>query len=182
MPSKFGSIKRCAIYQDKDSFRRNLNLFVISENSNGNLVITPSTLKNNLKTWLSNYKMINDTIDILDGKIVNIGIEYEIMVDKEENKFVALEMANRVLSNRFNQKFDFGEPLMFSDIFQALKNIPFVLDVGNVKIVRRTGPSYSSVDFNINRYTSADGRSIIPPQDFIFEIKLPNSDIRGTVI
>ena len=182
MPSKFGSIKRCNIAQDKDSFKRNLNLYVISENSNGNLIPTPEILKKNLKTWLSNYKMINDTVDILDGKIVNIGIEYEIMVDKEENKFTALELCNRVLSNRFVGRFDFGEPIMYSDIFQSLKNVPFVLDVGNVKVVRRTGSNYSSVDFNILNYTNPNGRSIMPPEDYIFELKLPSLDIRGTVI
>jgi hypothetical protein len=182
MPSKFGAIKKCNLVQDKDSFKRNLNLYVVSENSNGDLITTPQTLKNNLKTWISNYKMINDTVDILDGKIVNIGIEYEIMVDSEENRFSALDLANRVLANRFSRKFDFGEPLMFSDILQALKNIPNVLDVGEVRIVKRSGSQYSSIDFNIQRYTSADGRSIMPPEDFIFEIKIPSSDIRGTVI
>ena len=182
MPSKFGAIKRCNLVQDKDSFKRNLNLYVISENSNGDLIRTPQTLKNNLKTWLSNYKMINDTIDILDGKIVNIGIEYEILVDKEENRFAALDLSNRVLANRFARKFEFGEPLLFSDIFQVLKNIPNVLDVGEVRIVKRTGAQYSDVDFSIDRYSSADGRTIIPPEDFIFEIKIPSSDIRGTVI
>lgn len=182
MPSKFGAIKKCNLVQDKDSFKRNLNLYVVSENSNGNLITTPQTLKNNLKTWISNYKMINDTVDILDGKIINIGIEYEIMVDSEENRFSALDLANRVLANRFSRKFDFGEPLMFSDILQALKNIPNVLDVGEIRIVKRSGSQYSSIDFNIQRYTSADGRSIMPPEDFIFEIKIPSSDIRGTVI
>jgi len=182
MPSKFGAIKKCNLVQDKDSFKRNLNLYVVSENSNGNLITTPQTLKNNLKTWLSNYKMINDTIDILDGKIVNIGIEYEIMVDAEENRFTALDLANRVLANRFSRKFEFGEPLLFSDVFQALKNIPNILDVGEVKIIKRSGSQYSNVDFSIQRYTSADGRSIVPPEEFIFEVKIPSSDIRGTVI
>jgi len=182
MPPKFGSISKCSLVQDKDSFKRNLNLYVVSENSIGNFITTPETLKNNLKTWLSNYKMINDTIDILDGKIVNIGIEYEIIVDKEENRFSALDIANRVLATRFSRKFEFGEPLLFSDIFQALKNIPNVLDVGEVKITKKTGALYSSVDFSIEKHTNVNGRIITPPDDFVFEIKTPSSDIRGTVI
>ena len=93
-----------------------------------------------------------------------------------------MDLSNRVLANRFARKFEFGEPLLFSDIFQVLKNIPNVLDVGEVRIVKRTGAQYSDVDFSIDRYSSADGRTIIPPEDFIFEIKIPSSDIRGTVI
>ena len=74
MPPSFGSVKRCSASQDNDEFKRNINLYIISENSNGNLIPSNSIIKENLKTWINRYKMINDTIDILDAKIVNLGI------------------------------------------------------------------------------------------------------------
>ena len=72
MPGQYGSVKRCSIYRDSDSFRRNLNLYVVSQDKNSRLTATNNQVKTNLKTWLSQYKMINDTIDILDAKVVNI--------------------------------------------------------------------------------------------------------------
>jgi hypothetical protein len=183
MPGKFGSVKRINIVQDKDSFKRNLNLYIVSENRNGNLIPSPTTLKNNLKTWITNYKMVNDTIDILDGKIVNLSIQYEIMVDREENRFSALSQANAALSSRFSRnKFEFGEPFNYSDIFQVLKNIDSVLDVGEVRVVQQLGASYSDVNFSVDKYISPDGRMIMAPEDFIFEIKSPSEDIVGSVI
>jgi len=183
MPSKFGSVKRVNIVQDKDSFSRNLNLYIVSENAGGRLITSPSTLKNNLKTWITNYKMINDTIDILDGKIVNLSIKYEIMVDREENRFRAINNANRALSRRFTlNQFDFGEPLYMSDIYQALKNIPSVLDVGKIEVLQQTGQAYSDVDFNIDSFLSPNGKMIIPPEDYIFEIRFPSEDIVGSIM
>ena len=65
MHPKFGSIKRCAIYQDPDSLKRNLNLYIIAEDRRGYLTTSNDTIKRNLKTGLMNYKLIKDTIDIL---------------------------------------------------------------------------------------------------------------------
>ena len=182
MPPKFGSIKRANMAQDTNSFKRNLNLYVVSENKNGNLIQTPPTIKNNLKTWLSRYKMINDTIDILDAKIVNIFIEYEAMIDREENKFGALDSINAELTNFFFNKYDIGEPFMYSDVYGVLKDIPFVLDVKNIEVGIQTGPAYSTSFFDIQKNTSADGRMIVIPEDHIFEIKFPSSDIRGSIV
>ena len=78
MPAKFGSIKRCSVQRDPDSAKRNLNMYVISEDQFGKLTATNLTIKNNLKTWLNHYRMINDTIDILDPFIINLGIEFQV--------------------------------------------------------------------------------------------------------
>ena len=83
MPARFGAIKRCSIVQDPDSFKRNLNLYVLAENLDGNLTQATTTLKENLKMWVSQYKMINDTIDVLDGYVINIGIKFEVYTDPE---------------------------------------------------------------------------------------------------
>jgi hypothetical protein len=182
MHPKFGSVKRAALYQDTNSFKINLNLYVLSENSNGNLIQTPSTIKNNLKSWLARYKMINDTIDILDAKIVNLSIEYEAMIDKEENKFGALDAINQRLAAFYTDKFDIAEPFMLSDVYGILKEIPFVLDVKNIYINLQTGLKYSNVPFDIERNKSADGRMIVCPEDHIFEIRFPTTDIRGSIV
>tara|TARA_R110002126_G_scaffold110281_1_gene247401 strand:- start:2257 stop:4062 length:1806 start_codon:yes stop_codon:yes gene_type:complete len=182
MPPKFGAIKRANIAQDKNSFKRNINLYVISEDVNGSLTTSTDTLKKNLKTWITNYKMLNDTIDIMDAKIVNVGIEFEVISDTDTNKFKVLSQATEAVKKRLvNTKYNIGEPLRYGDIFQALKNVDGLLDVVKLKIVTRSGASYSSADFDLDLYTTPDGRMILAPEDIIFEIKYPDSDIRGTI-
>ena len=157
-------------------------MYVISEDVNGSLTTSTDTLKKNLKTWITNYKMLNDTIDIMDAKIVNVGIEFEVISDTDTNKFKVLSQATEAVKKRLvNTKYNIGEPLRYGDIFQALKNVDGLLDVVKLKIVTRSGASYSSADFDLDLYTTPDGRMILAPEDIIFEIKYPDSDIRGTI-
>ena len=87
MPGQYGSIKRVNAVRDEDSFKRNLNIYVVSEGSNGKLVRTNDVIKENLKVWINKNKMINDTIDVLDAKILNLGIDFTIVGDLETNRF-----------------------------------------------------------------------------------------------
>ena len=93
MPSKFGSIKRVSVQKDQDSLKRNLNMYVISEDPAGFLIASNSVIKNNLKTWLNGYRMINDTIDILDPYIINVGIDFVIRASIGEDKSTVLAKA-----------------------------------------------------------------------------------------
>ena len=182
MPAKFGAVKRCSISQDADSFNyRNLNLYVASENNDGTLSATNNTIKNNLKTWLNQYKMINDTIDILDARIVNLGINFSVTAFPGTNKFTALDQASRNLRTALNKSYDIGEPFMITDVYSILKNSNAVLDVTDVNIVLKTGGLHSNSSFDILGNTVPDGTMIIAPADTIFEIKYPNSDIKGTI-
>ena len=86
MPPQFGAIKRAMVVRDDDSFKRNLNIFVIAEGANGKLAQANTTLKRNVKTWLNKNRMINDTIDILNARILNISVDFSIVADTETNK------------------------------------------------------------------------------------------------
>ena len=182
MPPKFGAVKRVNAVQDKDSFKRNINLFIISEDESGNLTESTDSLKNNLKTYLSNYKMINDTIDILDAKIVNVGMDIEIIADPQRNKYEVLQAAiDAVKFENLNTKYDIGEPLRISDFFRTLKNIDGVLDVVSITPKRKTGSLYSTFSYDLESNTSPDGRMLLAKENVIYEIRFPDSDIVGTV-
>jgi hypothetical protein len=182
MPAKFGAIKRVNISQDKDSFKRNLNMFVVGEDQSGNLSYLNNTTKNNLKNWILNYKMINDTIDILDAKIINIGIEFKIIASLEKNKHDVLEEALNILKTEvFNKKYEIGEAFYFSDVYTLLNRVEGVLDTTSVVIRVINSGGYSQVPFDIASATSADGRYIEIPEDYILEVKNPNIDIRGSI-
>jgi hypothetical protein len=179
MPGNFGAIKRAAIAQDRDSFKRNLNLYVISEDQDGNFIDPPTSLMNNLKSWLNQYKMINDTIDILPGKIVNLQIDFEVVTDLESNRFdVITECINRLKDDMLIKK-NIGEPFYITDLYKTLNNVPGVVDTVNVSVDTKTDAGYSQFPFDVELNTSPDGRILFAPSTVVFEIKDPDQDIQG---
>jgi hypothetical protein len=182
MPSRFGSVKRCNVIKDTNSFKRNLNIYVVSENENGILAAASVSIKENVKTWLNNYKMLNDTIDILDAKIVNFGIEFELLADMEVEKYEVLSRATEALETRLIRiKHDIGESFRITSIYNVLRNTIGVLDVKSVRLVSKVGGAYSSAFYDLNKYTSPDGRLLYAPENVILEIRYPNNDLRGTI-
>jgi len=182
MPPSYGSIKRCSVQRDFNAFKRNLNMYLVSEDSSGLLTATNSTLKQNLKTWLSRYKMINDTIDLLDARVVNFGIQFILVADYSENKFNVLSAATARLRNYFvNLQFDIGESLYISEVYKEIQRVPGVIDVIDVKIIPQVGGAYSDANFDFAAKLSPDGRYITAEKDSIFELKYPNIDIQGSI-
>ena len=181
MPPQFGGVKRVAIVRDSNSLRRNLNIYVISEADDGTLIKSNTVIKQNLKQWLTQGKMISDTIDILDTKIINIGVDFTAIAALESNKFDVLSDAVTLLSDYYNKKFEIGQPFYVSDIYSQLNKMRGIIDVTRVKIVQKTGANYSSEAIDIADLYSSDGSYIAAPKNVIFEIKYPDADIKGTI-
>jgi hypothetical protein len=182
MPKEYGSIKRATVKKDLNSFKRNMNLYVISEDENGYLSGTNMVVKENLKTWLNNYRMINDTIDILDAKILNIGVDFQILTDLETNKYDTLLLAKDNVATLMSNTPEIGQPIYVSDIINVLKNTKGVLDVISVNLVNKTGDNYSSLFYDLESNLSKEGRYIKMPDNVIYELKFPNADIKGVVV
>lgn len=181
IPPEYGNIKRVRILRDNDSFKRNLNLYVVSEDANGKLTNSNETIKQNIKVWLNKSKMINDTIDILDAKIVNLQINFKVISDMEADNADVLRRCISKLSSEFSITKHIGEAFFISDVYTFLKNVQGVNDVKWVTVSQKRGPEYSDIFFDINRFMSADGRYIEAPDNVIFEIKFPREDIVGEI-
>ena len=125
--------------------------------------------------------MINDTIEVMDAKIVNLGIKFVVDVFPNVNKSDAINAAVNNIASYFSTGFDLGEPLMITDIWRGLTQSPEIMDVISVEIVAKEGGLYSDYSFNIFDAKTADGRLLIAPPDTVFEIKYPATDIVGTV-
>ena len=182
MPSKFGSIKRCSAQRDPDSRRRNINIYVISEDNFNNLTLTNNTIKNNLKTWMNNYRMLSDTIDVLDAFIINYGIEFVVRPSIGADRFTLVDECINILRDKYtNEKLFIGEHIDVADIYTTLSGVEGVLSVSNIKIVNKNGSNYSSTQFDINENTSPDGSSLIIPRNAVAELKFPTVDIVGKI-
>ena len=181
MPPRFGKIKRAKILRDQDSFKRNLNLYLLSEDADNNLVTSSKILKNNVKTWINHYRMINDTVDILDPRVINIRIKFAAVVDYSEDKLEALSAAINEIQNIFKEKMDIGQPVYITKIYDRLNNLEEIVDVTNVEITNQAGGLYSDEALNLKEYISADGRILYAPENVVYELKYPNLDIKGTI-
>ena len=154
-------------------------MFVISEDSFGKLQKTNSTIKRNLKIWLNEYRMINDTIDILDPFILNFGIEYSIKTTPGADKRTIIARCNSALAQKFNNNYYIGESIIISDIYSTLNNVTGVQDVIKARITSRTGTNYSSATIDINNNLSPDGNQLMIPKNAIVEFKFPETDFVG---
>ena len=181
MPAKFGSVKRVALIQDVNSFKRNLNMYVLAEDSKGDFIAPNFTLKTNLKTWLGARRMINDTIDILDGRIINYGVNFEVLPELDINKYELLQRCTEKLKDKLKVKKGIGDPVYISEIYKFLNDVPGVVDTTNVELVNKAGGLYSNYIYSVDNNLSDDGRYWIVPRSAAPEILFPNSDITGVV-
>ncbi len=182
MPRKFGAVKRAAVINDPSSSNRRLALYVISEDASGNFTTTNSTVKENLKVWLNKNRMLNDSIDCYDCKVLNIGFTYTLIADPEFDKYTVLADANAKLSAMVSEKMFIGEPFYISNVYTTLNRLDGVVDVKKVQFSVKTGSSYSSMDISIDEIYSPDGTFLKTPKNAVLEIKFPEDDIKGIIV
>lgn len=179
MPKKFGTIKRVSVVNDPSATNRRMALYVVSEDNNTKLTTANDTIKNNLKIWLGRYKMLNDVIDILDAKILNFGIDFEISVTRDSNPNDVVNRVIAKLASDWNDTFYIGEPIYVSSIYNIINKVDGVSDVKKVKVFNKSGGNYSASSVNFDDLISRDGTFYKAPKNVIFELKFINADIRG---
>jgi len=179
MPPKFGSIKRASVINDPSSSNRRLSLYLASTDNEGNLVLANDTLKQNVKTWLNSNKMLNDSIDIYDPYIINIGFTFYISVESSYDKQVVLNDCFNALNTMFSDKMYIGEPLYVSKIYRELNKLDGVIDVQNVVFNIKNSANYASSPISLQELVSNDGTFLNAPKNAILEVKNPNLDIKG---
>ena len=189
MPSEYGAVSKAYIEQPKltdnqVSTIETLSLYVLSLNSSGQLDYANTTLKNNLRTYLSQYRMIGDNIEIRDAYIINIGVNFEIIVLPEYNNNEVLLACITALQTYFNlDNWQLNQPIFLRDLYILLDKIKGVQTVKNISIANKVGTStgYSQYAYDIEGATQ--NQTIYPSLDpSIFEIRYPNSDIKGKVV
>jgi hypothetical protein len=126
--------------------------------------------------------MINDTIDILDAKILNIGVDFSIIADLERDKYETLNNSISALTAYFSRPKEIGESIFLTDIVKTIKDVDGVIDVVDVQIVNKTSGNYPGIYYDLYKYLSSDGRYIEVPENVIFEVRFPSSDLKGVVV
>ena len=185
MPAKFGNIAK-AWTQKPNATDPNttLDMYVLTYNVNQNLTTASTSLKNNLKTYLNQYRMIGDTVDIKDAFIINIGIDFEIITLPNYNNSEVLAQCITALQSYFEiSKWVINQPIIIRDLTVLLDNITGIQTVQSLTITNKSGTTsgYSRYAYIIEGATQ--GGIIYPSIDpSIFEVKYPGTDIKGRVV
>ena len=194
MPSKFGRIAKAYITQDDQisplTTEPNripnplaLNLYTLGYNADKQLSTLNTATKTNLSTYLEQYRMLTDAINIKDAFIINFGIDFEITVFKNfNNQKVLLECISE-LQNYFSiDKWQINQPIIISDVKNLIGGIKGVQTVEDIKFINKSGLflGYSQYKYSFQKATRKE--VIYPSMDpSIFELKYPNTDIKGRV-
>ena len=190
LPPKFGSISKAFVTQDLatnanysvlDKNPLALSLYVLANDYNTHLINASQGLKNNLKTYLSQYMLITDAIDIKDAFIVNIGVKFEIVtLPNYASRDVLLE-CNLALQDYFDiRKWSINQPINLSPVYTLLDRIKGVQTVKDISIVNKQGGKYSEYAYDVKGATK--NNVVYPSYDpCIFEVKYPDGDIEGRV-
>ena len=181
MPPRFGSIKRASIVKDHNDLKRNLNLFVISQDQEGNFEKASSTLKSNLKHWLNSIRMVSDTVDVFDAKILNLSIFFDVILNDKADPITAISEIRRKLFYELSLVAqNIGESFSVGQVEKIINSMPIVNRVSSIKLSNKFGQGYSSIRYDIESNLTPDGGLLMIPEDFVCEIK-NESDISGKV-
>jgi hypothetical protein len=185
MPPKYGVVSKAHTQKPNvEDYLSSLDLYILSFDSSSKLKTSSTTLKNNLKTYLNQYRMIGDTISIKDAFIINIACDFEIITLPNYNNNEIILACITAVQSYFNiDKWQINQPIILRDIQILLDNIEGVQTVKKVKITNKAGTTsgYSKYAYDIKGATQ--NGVIYPSLDpSIFELKYLNQDIKGKVV
>ena len=198
MPSNYGTLAKAYISQDftQDDLQQTvahtqpgnpltLDLYILSYNSNKQLTAASTTLKQNLVTYLNEYRMVTDAINIRDAYYINIGINFDIIILSGYSNKDVLTNCISTIQDHFNiDKWQINQPIILSDIQSKLLQVKGVQSVVKLEIVNKqdaTNTTYSQYGYDIAGATRQG--NIYPSMDpAIFEVRYPNTDIQGRVV
>jgi hypothetical protein len=197
LPSDYGSISKVYVSQDLNSNPQqtvaptavsnplSLDMYVLAYNDKKQLTQATTTLKENLSTYLNEYRMVTDAINIRDAFYINIGVNFDITVVGGFNNQLVLQECINNLKNYFNiDKWQINRPIILSEITVILLQTKGVQSVVKLEITNKediTGSTYSTLGYDISGATR--NGNIYPSADpSIFEVRYPDTDIQGRVV
>ena len=197
LPSDYGSISKVYVTQDlmvDDQSTTapmmtpnplSLDLYVLAYNADKNLIKASTTLKQNLATYLNEYRMVTDAINIRDAFYINIGVNFDITIISGFNNQLVLKDCINTLKSYFNiESWQINRPIILSEIIALLLQVKGVQSVVKLEITNKedsTNQTYSDLGYDISGATR-NGNIYTSSDPSIFEVRYPDTDIQGRVV
>jgi hypothetical protein len=190
MPARYGVVSKAYIEQTKvanlgiGETPTTLDLYVLTYDVNQHLVNTSTALKENLSTYLSQYRVIGDSVRIKDGFVINIGVNFEVVVAPNYNSNEVILAALAAVKDYFLiSKWQINQPILLKDLYLLIDNVDGVQTVQNVEIVNLTGEALGYSNYAYDTKGATINNVVYPSIDpMIFEVKYPDVDIKGRVV
>ena len=196
MPSKFGKIAKVFVTKDDATFTNYLSadpsqkdqilvsLYTLGLNSAGQLSTPSAALMSNLQSYISDYRMLTDAIDIKPAYIINIGCDFDIIVRPNYTSEDVIARCLISLQDFFNiDNWQINQPIILSNIYSLLDQVDGVQTVKNVAISNKYGTTNNYSEYSYDIHSATLNNVIYPSLDpSIFEVKFPQQDIRGRVV
>jgi len=186
MPGEFGVPFRCGVFEEQNKVK----VYILSLDANGKLTNTSTTtLRSNIATYLADYRMLNDYVQISNGKIINLSFEIDLFVDKKSPQSqIISQVISSVQSFMDINKYQMGDNIYLSPLIENINNVGGVLNVIDLRIYNKVGNGYSVNEIS-QPYIDETTRQIDIASDYtlfgdpitMFEIKFPAQDIKVRV-
>jgi len=183
MPGQFGSPFRMGVMEEQNKIK----IYIIGLDQNSKLSNnSTSALRENIATYLSDFRMINDYVQIANGKIINLSFEIDLYIDKKQPQAqIISEVINNVRTYMDINKFDMGDNVYLSPLIETINNVGGVLNVIDIRVYNKVGEGKYSLNEISQPYLDTETRQIDISEDYtlfgeptsMFEIKNPTSDI-----
>lgn len=182
MPSSYGAPAQVNVTEEDNKVR----IKMLSYDDEGNLTDNVSnTLKENVLNYLSKYRMLNDYLDIVSGEVIDLGLEIDIVINKNENQTDIVKQIVSETTTFFNvTKRKMGDPLFVGDLKRMVGNINGVVNVVDVRIFNLIGGKYSSAEVSqayknpITKEIQQNDMTVYMKSNQIYQIRYPSSDIK----
>jgi hypothetical protein len=187
MPSEFGVPFRNNIMEIQNKIR----VYILSLDSNGKLSSTvDETLRENIAIYLSNYRMLNDYVEVSNGKVFNLGFEVDLFIDKQFSQSEIIGQVINTVTAYFDiNKWGMGDNIYIAQLIEEINNVAGVLNIVDLRVYNKVGEGKYSPNEVSQPYISDETRQIDLLGEYtlfgdpvgMFEIKYPSSDIRVRV-
>ena len=190
MPAKYGVVSKAYIEPTKaetlsaGESNSVLDLYVLSYNNQRQLQTSSPALKSNITTYLSQYRMVNDAVNIKDAFVINFGVNFDIIVLPEYNSNEVLIQCINALRVYFAiDNWQINQPIILRDIYVLLDLIEGVQTVKEITFTNLVGEDIGYSQYSYSMEAATINNVVYPSLDpSIFEVKYPNTDIQGRVV
>jgi hypothetical protein len=185
MPSTYGAPAKVNVMEEDNKVRIKL----LSYDENGNLTsIVSNTLKQNILNYLSEYRMINDYLDIVSGEVIDLSLEIDLLLDKNQTSTEVIRDVIEATTSYFSiDKRKMGDPLFVGELMKEINNVSGVVNVIEVKVFNKIGGEYSTSQVSqaykdqTTKEIQQTDLTIFMKSNQIFQIRFPNKDIKVRV-
>lgn len=182
IPGRFGSPFRSGVFEEQNKVK----IYVLNLDANGQLTNqSTTTLKENMANYLADYRMLNDYVQIADGRIVNLSLEIDLFIDKKVAQSQVMSQVISEVKKYFDvNKFEMGENIYISPLIETINNIGGVLNLIDIRFYNKVGEGKYSLNEISQSYFDEATRQIdvsdmtlFGEPTTMFEIKYPTKDI-----